>query len=135
MRASALRRTTSWTPGLVAAFCRGPAAPARACRRRHSAGGPEDVAALTQTGDLFQLSDKSLELQVPELESLLPLCCMHPCSPVQDPRLYGADGSWPLAYPALRTEALPPPPVVPAAPVTPRRDEVMILPLPAPTAR
>ena len=85
-----------------------------------------DVAGLLQIPDLFQLSDQRYELHAPDLESLLGLCCRHPCSPLSDPRLYGADGSWPPAVPAApaapaapRLEPLPPPKVVPPVKVAP----------------
>src|SRR5262249_49865578 len=67
-----------------------------------------DVASLLQTDDVFQLREEGQDLCVPDLESLLPLCCQHPCGPQVDPRWYGADGYWPaapVALPALTARA------------------------------
>ena len=62
-----------------------------------------DVANLLQTNDLFQMGEeltaKDCVSPVPDLEHLPPLPCFHPCSPVPDPGLKGADGHWPVALP------------------------------------
>lgn len=60
-----------------------------------------DISNLLQTRDLFQICPELPELQavppVPDLDHLLPLACCHPCSPLQDPALKGANGAWPPA--------------------------------------
>ena len=63
-----------------------------------------DVAGLLQTDDLFQLSDLGQPMPVPDLEHLWTLCCDHPCG-TADAKLRGADGSWPLAFPAAKPAA------------------------------
>jgi cobalt-zinc-cadmium efflux system outer membrane protein len=50
-----------------------------------------DVANLLQTPDLFQVTERQEVHPIPELR---PLPCCHPCSPLRDPALYGADGQW-----------------------------------------
>ncbi len=74
-----------------------------------------DVANLLQTDDLFTAADGPPQCvpPVPDLERLLPLPCCHPCSPLQNPVLRGADGAWP---PADRPASGP---KMPAAPETP----------------
>ena len=62
-----------------------------------------DVAALLQTEDLFQTGESHCPAPVPDLAALAPLPCCHPCSPLPDPALKGADGSWPT--PPVEVEA------------------------------
>jgi cobalt-zinc-cadmium efflux system outer membrane protein len=93
-----------------------------------------DVATLLQTDDVFQLVQEGCPGASQTLEQLLELPCSHPCSPLQDPNLKGADGSWPPATtgsPKPATSMAPPPsekdqlpqprPVQPAA-ATPSKD-------------
>jgi len=88
-----------------------------------------DVAGLLQTSDLFQLSEQGERLSVPDLEQLLPLCCVHPCSTVDDRWLRGADGAWPTptSTPALKMIELPPPT---PAPSPPKRRDLEVVPMP-----
>ena len=61
-----------------------------------------DVADLLQTDDLFQLGFAGAcpeKVDVPDLANLPGLPCMHPCSPLPDPRLKKGDGAWPSAAP------------------------------------
>jgi len=62
-----------------------------------------DVANLLQTNDLFQVGLEPPPTQpvapVPDLEHLWSLPCGHPCSPLPDGGLRGADGSWPVPFP------------------------------------
>jgi cobalt-zinc-cadmium efflux system outer membrane protein len=55
-----------------------------------------DVANLLQTPDLFQVTERQEVHPIPELR---PLPCCHPCSPLRDPGLYGADGQWSTTAP------------------------------------
>ncbi len=87
--------------------------------------GVVEVAGLLQTDDLFQLGEDCHDQRVPDLESLVPLSCLHPCSPMQDARLYGADGTWPAAPSPLAPQTLPPP-----QPGSPPTSPPEILPLP-----
>jgi cobalt-zinc-cadmium efflux system outer membrane protein len=70
------------------------------------------VADLLQTDDLFQVGPDAVPTQwiapVPDLQRLLPCC--HPCTPLPDPALKGANGSWPPAVPANAPPATPPAP-------------------------
>jgi cobalt-zinc-cadmium efflux system outer membrane protein len=66
-----------------------------------------DIASLLQTNDLFDILDEQCVGAVPDLRRLPPLPCCHPCSPVQDPSLRGADPSWPPALPALLDNSIP----------------------------
>jgi cobalt-zinc-cadmium efflux system outer membrane protein len=60
-----------------------------------------DVGALLQTDDLFQSSpDVYPVAAVPDLEHLLTLPCVHPCSPLPAGAYTGANGAWPPAAPA-----------------------------------
>ena len=73
-----------------------------------------DVANVAQTDDLFQLDGEPQPTlpvcRVPELGGAPPLPCEHPCSPLTDPALRGADGSWPPPLPADKEgERLPMP--------------------------
>src|SRR5262249_59320906 len=54
-----------------------------------------DVAGLLQTSDLFQLAEEQCVAPVPALEEIFQLPCCHPCTPLPDPKLKGAEGSWP----------------------------------------
>ena len=60
-----------------------------------------DVSGLLQTNDLFQVGLEPLPTvcvaPVPDLEHLPLLPCCHPCSPLPDPALKGANGQWPPA--------------------------------------
>jgi cobalt-zinc-cadmium efflux system outer membrane protein len=55
-----------------------------------------DVANLLQTPDLFQVTELQEVHPIPELR---PLPCCHPCSPLREPGLYGADGGWSTTAP------------------------------------
>jgi cobalt-zinc-cadmium efflux system outer membrane protein len=83
-----------------------------------------DVAGLLQTNDLFQVGPVTVPHEcvapVPDLEQLTPLPCGHPCTPLPDPALKGADGNWP---PAALTPATaePSPDESPAEPAPPPR--------------
>jgi hypothetical protein len=60
-----------------------------------------DVAALLQTDDLFQSSPEVYPVAaIPDLEHLLTLPCVHPCSPLPAGTYTGANGTWPAAAPA-----------------------------------
>jgi cobalt-zinc-cadmium efflux system outer membrane protein len=63
-----------------------------------------EVAGLLQTNDLFQVADEHCVAPVPALDQLLELPCCHPCSPVRDPALRQADGSWPAAPGGLQDD-------------------------------
>jgi cobalt-zinc-cadmium efflux system outer membrane protein len=58
-----------------------------------------DVADVLQTDDVYRIGNELLPTEcpgsLPELGPLPPLPCRHPCSPLQDPALKGADGQWP----------------------------------------
>jgi cobalt-zinc-cadmium efflux system outer membrane protein len=54
-----------------------------------------DMSTLLQTDDLFQVTETEHVPAVPDLDHLPGLPCCHPCSPVSDPRLRAAEGSWP----------------------------------------
>jgi cobalt-zinc-cadmium efflux system outer membrane protein len=56
-----------------------------------------DVANLLQTEDLFQANGVFPVAPVPDLERLLQLPCCHPCSPVPNSVIPGADHTWPPA--------------------------------------
>jgi cobalt-zinc-cadmium efflux system outer membrane protein len=62
-----------------------------------------DVTDLIQTNDMFRMGQDKLPTEptpaLPDLEQLKPLMPTHPCSPLQDPRLRGGDGTWPPAIP------------------------------------
>jgi len=59
-----------------------------------------DVAALLQTDDLFQSRGEVWSVAaIPDLERLLTLPCVHPCSPLSPERFTGANGAWPAAAP------------------------------------
>jgi cobalt-zinc-cadmium efflux system outer membrane protein len=53
-----------------------------------------DTANLLQTDDLFQLAEPVPVAPVPDLEQMLKLPCCHPCDPLPNERLRGADGNW-----------------------------------------
>jgi cobalt-zinc-cadmium efflux system outer membrane protein len=71
-----------------------------------------DVANVLQTDDLFQLGIEPLPteclLPIPDLTQLPPLPCCHPCSPLLDPRLKGADGTWKAVEPGKEHPVMPP---------------------------
>jgi cobalt-zinc-cadmium efflux system outer membrane protein len=67
-----------------------------------------DVADLLQTEDLFQVAETQEVCPVPSLDQLPPLPCQHPCSPLRDPALRGADGQWPAAAPRKEDRTMPP---------------------------
>ena len=72
-----------------------------------------DLSTLLQTADVFQLCEQQPLAPIPDLEHLPPLPWCHPCTPLPDPALKGAEGSWPPAEkptePAgKQPEALPP---------------------------
>jgi cobalt-zinc-cadmium efflux system outer membrane protein len=72
-----------------------------------------DLASLLQTDDLFQLAEHLEVPPVPDLEHLLELPCCHPCSPLTDPALKGADLNWrsaAIAPSAMSTQPAPPTP-------------------------
>jgi cobalt-zinc-cadmium efflux system outer membrane protein len=62
-----------------------------------------NVADFLQTEDLYRLDQPGEPVQsvapIPDLEQLPTLPCCHPCSPVKDPALKGADGSWQASMP------------------------------------
>jgi outer membrane protein, heavy metal efflux system len=81
-----------------------------------------DVANLLQTGDLFQVGGEVYTVApVPELEHLLTMPCVHPCSPLPPQQFQGMNGEWTPAAPvswsatqnpqtsATGPAALPPP--------------------------
>jgi cobalt-zinc-cadmium efflux system outer membrane protein len=56
------------------------------------------LANFLQTNDLFGVGQETVDVHceaLRDLEGLKPLPCCHPSSPLPDPRLKGADGSWP----------------------------------------
>jgi cobalt-zinc-cadmium efflux system outer membrane protein len=67
-----------------------------------------DIAQLLQTNDLFQVADMVPETEclpaVPSLDDLPPLPCCHPCNPLPDPGLKGADGNWPATVPGVESD-------------------------------
>jgi cobalt-zinc-cadmium efflux system outer membrane protein len=67
-----------------------------------------DVADLLQTEDLFGVMETQEVCPVPSLNHLPPLPCHHPCSPLPDPALKGADGQWPAAAPRKEDRTMPP---------------------------
>jgi outer membrane protein, heavy metal efflux system len=58
-----------------------------------------DVANLLQTDDLFAGSQGQCVGTLPDLGPLFQLPCVHPCSPLPDPALKGADRQWPALEP------------------------------------
>lgn len=60
-----------------------------------------DIANLLQTNDLYQVGAEPVPTEcaapVPDLVDMLTLPCCHPCTALPDPRLKGAEGSWPRA--------------------------------------
>ena len=54
-----------------------------------------DLSTLLQTDNVFQAAEMEQVPSVPDLEHLPKLPCCHPCSPVSDPKLQAAEGSWP----------------------------------------
>ena len=92
-----------------------------------------DVTDLIQTNNMFRMGQDALPTEplppVPDLEHLKPLMPTHPCSPLQDPKLRGGDGTWPQAIPTRDNYPMPhaeddtrkPQPVPPTLP-EPRRD-------------
>jgi cobalt-zinc-cadmium efflux system outer membrane protein len=60
-----------------------------------------DVADLLQTDDIYRAGDYVFPTEcvapLPDIGALPALPCCHPCSPLQDPALKGADGQWPSA--------------------------------------
>jgi cobalt-zinc-cadmium efflux system outer membrane protein len=60
-----------------------------------------DVADVLQTDDIYRAGDQVFPTEcvgpLPEIGALPPLPCIHPCSPLQDPALKGANGAWPSA--------------------------------------
>jgi cobalt-zinc-cadmium efflux system outer membrane protein len=58
------------------------------------------LANFLQTNDLFGVGQETVDVHceaLRDLEGLKPLPCCHPSNPLPDPRLKGADGSWPPA--------------------------------------
>jgi cobalt-zinc-cadmium efflux system outer membrane protein len=66
-----------------------------------------DVANLLQTDDLFDVMDPSCVQPMPDLYHLPPVPCCHPCTPLPDPQLKGADGAWPPPVPGLPSRSMP----------------------------
>jgi cobalt-zinc-cadmium efflux system outer membrane protein len=68
-----------------------------------------DVTDLIQTNNMFLMGQDKLPTEpppvLPDLEQLKALMPTHPCSPLQNPRLRGGDGTWPPAIPAEGTPA------------------------------
>lgn len=60
-----------------------------------------DVADLLQTDDIYRAGNEVFPTEcvapLPDVAALAALPCCHPCSPLQDPALKGADGQWPSA--------------------------------------
>src|SRR5262249_14016961 len=60
-----------------------------------------DVADVLQTDDIYRVGDQVLPTEcvgpLPEIGVLPALPCDHPCSPLPDPALKGANGAWPPA--------------------------------------
>jgi cobalt-zinc-cadmium efflux system outer membrane protein len=98
-----------------------------------------DVSGLLQTDDLFQIKEHECVAPVPDLEHLLPLPCCHPCSPLPDPVLKGANGSWTVTEfdtprqpaPATKREGAPETAPAPRPPSTPPSERPAALSLPA----
>jgi outer membrane protein, heavy metal efflux system len=63
-----------------------------------------DMATLLQTDDVFQWVQEGCPATASSLEQLLELPCSHPCSPLQEPGLKGANGSWPTATTTPRVQ-------------------------------
>ena len=96
-----------------------------------------DVAHLLQTDDLFAGSQTRCVGPLPELGPLFQLPCSHPCSPLQDPVLKGADPRWPAVDPIPVVQ--PAPQATPAErpdkdkPEAPRDGPGVEFPLPMPS--
>jgi cobalt-zinc-cadmium efflux system outer membrane protein len=61
-----------------------------------------DLAHLLQTDDMFAPDTPTAAVgHCPVLDQLLALPCCHPCSPLPDPALRGANGAWPAVTPAI----------------------------------
>jgi cobalt-zinc-cadmium efflux system outer membrane protein len=59
-----------------------------------------DVANLLQTSDLYQVGGEVYPVApVPDLEHLLTLACVHPCSPLPPQQYSGMNGEWTPAAP------------------------------------
>jgi cobalt-zinc-cadmium efflux system outer membrane protein len=60
-----------------------------------------DVADLLQTDDIYRVGNEVFPTEcvapLPDIAAFPALPCGHPCSPLQDPALKGADGQWPSA--------------------------------------
>jgi cobalt-zinc-cadmium efflux system outer membrane protein len=71
-----------------------------------------DVTDLIQTSDMFRMGKEKWPTEpvpvLPDLEQLKPLLPTHPCSPLQDPKLRGGDGTWPEAIPTKNNYMRPP---------------------------
>jgi cobalt-zinc-cadmium efflux system outer membrane protein len=71
-----------------------------------------DVADLLQTDDIYRAGDHVFPTEcvapLPDIGPLPPLPCSHPCSPLQDPALKGADGVWPQAEGGKEQPKTPP---------------------------
>jgi cobalt-zinc-cadmium efflux system outer membrane protein len=71
-----------------------------------------DVADLLQTDDIYRAGDHVFPTEcvapLPDIGALPPLPCCHPCSPLQDPALKGADGVWPPAEGGKQQPKTPP---------------------------
>ncbi|MGH7223309.1 MAG: TolC family protein, partial [Gemmataceae bacterium] len=70
-----------------------------------------DVTNLIQTNNMFRMGQDDLPTEpmppAPDLEQLKPLLLTHPCSPLQDPKLRGGDGTWPQAIPTRNNYPMP----------------------------
>jgi cobalt-zinc-cadmium efflux system outer membrane protein len=70
-----------------------------------------DVADVLQTDDIYRVGDQVLPTEcvgpLPEIGVLPALPCNHPCSPLQDPALKGANGAWPPAQGASESKTMP----------------------------
>jgi outer membrane protein, heavy metal efflux system len=71
-----------------------------------------DVADLLQTDDIYRVGDQVFPTEcvapLPDIGPLPPLPCFHPCSPLPDPALKGANGDWPSPEGAKEPKKMPP---------------------------
>jgi cobalt-zinc-cadmium efflux system outer membrane protein len=70
-----------------------------------------DVADVLQTDDIYRLGNEVFPTEcpapLPDIGTLPPLPCGHPCSPLPDPALKGADGEWPAADSSVEPKRVP----------------------------
>jgi cobalt-zinc-cadmium efflux system outer membrane protein len=92
-----------------------------------------DVANLLQTDDLFAGSQGRCVGTLPDLQPLFHLPCSHPCSPLQDPALKGADPQWPAVDPIPVESGKQPEPAGRSTQDSPRGGAAPEFPLPMPS--